>query len=128
MKQCNYRALGMGAVVLLWAVLSAAAWLMPSKALSEAERRPLAQMPVLSADNLLDGKFMKDFEQYSLDQFPLRDRFRTINPCSTIMAFGRRTTTKFGSPMAMRSSRSIPEMRFPSPMPWSVLPTCTTSI
>ena len=78
MKQCNYRALGMGAVVLLWAVLSAAAWLMPSKALSEAERRPLAQMPVLSADNLLDGKFMKDFEQYSLDQFPLRDRFRTI--------------------------------------------------
>lgn len=78
MKKRNYRALGMGAVTLLWAVLAVCAWFAPAKQLSEAERRPLAQMPAVSAQNLLGGKFMKDFEQYSLDQFPLRDSFRTI--------------------------------------------------
>ena len=65
-------------VALLWAVLTAAVWLAPAKETSEAERRPLAQMPELTADSLLDGSFMTDFEDYSLDQFPLRDGFRTL--------------------------------------------------
>ena len=72
------RTVCMSAVVLLWAVLTAAAWFAPAKDISEAERRPLAQAPALTVDSLLDGSFMSDFEDFSLDQFPLRDTFRTI--------------------------------------------------
>ena len=63
---------------LLWAILAAFAWILPSEAVSEAERRPLAQMPEMTAESLLSGEFMEKFEDYSLDQFPLRDAFRRI--------------------------------------------------
>lgn len=66
------------AVLLLWAVLTGAAWLLPARELSQAERRPLAQMPAITGQTILNGKFMTGFEKYSLDQFPLRDGFRTI--------------------------------------------------
>ena len=62
----------------LWAVLTAFAWLSPAKELSDSERRPLAQFPAVSPADLGSGKFMKAFESYSLDQFPLRDSFRTV--------------------------------------------------
>ena len=62
----------------LWAALALGSWLLPAKELSEAERRPLAQAPEISADSILSGAFMADFEEYALDQFPLRDSFRTI--------------------------------------------------
>ena len=65
-------------VVLLWAALTLFVWLGPDRELSEAERRPLAQWPGISMETLLDGSFMADFEDYTLDQFPLRDTFRTI--------------------------------------------------
>ena len=65
-------------IVLLWAVLTLAAWFSPAGEISEAERRPLAQWPGVSMDALLDGSFMTDFEDYTLDQFPLRDTFRTV--------------------------------------------------
>ena len=65
-------------VVLLWAILALAVWAAPSKDISEAERRPLAQFPEITVESILDGRFMADFESYSLDQFPLRDTFRTI--------------------------------------------------
>ncbi len=78
MKKMNLRALLLAAVVLLWAVLTVVAWFGPTQAISEAERRPLAQAPDLTADALLGGSFMRDFEKFSLDQFPLRDTFRRI--------------------------------------------------
>jgi len=65
-------------ILLLWAALTASAWFGPAKAQSDAERRPLAQMPSVNLDTIGSGKFMKDFESYSLDQFPLRDSFRTV--------------------------------------------------
>ena len=65
-------------ILLLWSVLTAFAWLSPAKALSDSERRPLTQMPAVTLDSIGSGKFMKDFESYSLDQFPLRDGFRTV--------------------------------------------------
>ena len=65
-------------IVLLWAVLTAAAWFAPPKEMSDSERRPLAQMPEVSMDALSGGKFMSEFEKYALDQFPLRDGFRTL--------------------------------------------------
>lgn len=67
-----------GLILALWAVVTAVAWFAPGKELSDAERRLLAQMPQISADTLLDGTFAADFESYTLDQFPLRDRFRQM--------------------------------------------------
>lgn len=68
------------AIVLMavWAMLALWAWVSPAKEISDAERRPLAQMPEISADAVFSGEFMTGFEDYSLDQFPLRDTFRTI--------------------------------------------------
>ena len=65
-------------ILLLWAGLTAFAWFAPAKAMSDSERRPLAQRPAVTLDSLSGGKFMQDFETYSLDQFPLRDSFRTV--------------------------------------------------
>ena len=56
----------------LWGALALWAWFIPSKQISEAERRPLAQKPAFSE------KFQTEFERYSLDQFPLREKFRTL--------------------------------------------------
>ncbi len=42
------------------------------------ERRKLQQFPVLSWSELQSGSFMKDFETYLCDQFPLRDVFRRL--------------------------------------------------
>ena len=72
------RSIGVGAIVVLWALLTAFTWFGPKKALSEAERRPLAQMPDITLETLFNGKFMSEFEEYSLDQFPLRDTFRQV--------------------------------------------------
>ena len=62
----------------LWLGLTAFAWLGAPKDISDAERRPLAQFPKLNGETLLNGKFMGSFEDYTLDQFPLRDTFRTV--------------------------------------------------
>ena len=70
------RMFGLCALVLIWAALAAAAWFGPAKETSESERRKLAQFPELSLQTVLDGKFMTEFETYTLDQFPLRDTFR----------------------------------------------------
>ncbi len=78
MKHKKIRALGAGLLLAVWAALTGFAWFSAPKAISEAERRPLAQAPTLSAETLLNGKFMAGFEDFSLDQFPLRDSFRTL--------------------------------------------------
>lgn len=71
------RNIGAAALVVLWAGLTLTAWLAPAKDMSVSERRPLAQFPEVSADTVLSGRFMTDFEKYTLDQFPARDTFRT---------------------------------------------------
>lgn len=72
------RAVGAVILVAVWAALAAWNWFAPPTAVSESERRPLAQMPALTGKNLLSGKFMSDFETYTLDQFPGRDSFRQL--------------------------------------------------
>ena len=72
------RTVGVIAVVALWALLVAFSWFGPRTEISEAERRPLAQMPEIKAETLLNGKFMSAFEDFTLDQFPLRDTFRQV--------------------------------------------------
>lgn len=77
-------------VIFLWLGLTVFAWFVPSKTLSQAERRPLAQMPKISADNLLNGSFMGKFEEYTLDQFPMRDTFRSLKSlfCYYVLQMG----------------------------------------
>lgn len=61
----------------------------PADAYSETERRPLDQAPELSIDTILSGKFMSEFEEYTLDQFPLRDGFRTIKSAVALYGMGQ---------------------------------------
>ncbi|MDO5544279.1 MAG: DHHW family protein [Eubacteriales bacterium] len=68
----------------LWGALALWAWFIPSKQISEAERRPLAQKPAFS------DTFTTDFESYSLDQFPLRDSFRTLKSLFHTVVLGQR--------------------------------------
>ena len=83
--------IGIAALVAVWLGLTAAAWFGSPEAESIAERRKLAQAPELSMETILaeddyreDGSikkrnsFMSKFEAYSLDQFPLRDKFRQV--------------------------------------------------
>ncbi len=46
--------------------------------ISSWERRKLQQFPTLSFSELQSGSFMKDFESYLSDQFPMRDMFRRL--------------------------------------------------
>ncbi len=64
------------AVVILG--LSVFAWLKPPADFSATERRQLSKFPELSFETLGNGSFMSKFETYTLDQFPLRDTFRSI--------------------------------------------------
>ena len=63
-------------------VLTLFSWLKPQDNYSDSERRELAKFPKLSIETILSGKFMTDFESYTLDQFPLRDNFRTLKSIS----------------------------------------------
>jgi len=51
---------------------------MPDNASSAAERRPLAQLPELTAKGVFSGDYFDELEEYLLDQFPLRDTFRSL--------------------------------------------------
>lgn len=54
------------------------AWLKPETDFSSTERRELDKLPEISVNSIFEGKFMSGFESYTLDQFPVRDTFRTI--------------------------------------------------
>ena len=69
---------GVAALVLIWLALTGFAWFGEAKEMSVSERRKLDQWPGISVKTLLDGSFMEDFEDYTLDQFPLRDTFRQV--------------------------------------------------
>ena len=58
--------------------ISLFSWFKPATSFSDSERRKLAQFPTASVSSIFSGKFMKDFETYSTEQFPLRDSFRQI--------------------------------------------------
>ncbi len=83
MNNKKIRAIGAVLVVALWLGLTAFAWFAPAEKYSAAEKRPLTQFPAISADTVFGTDstgahpFMSGFEDYSLDQFPLRDVFRS---------------------------------------------------
>lgn len=63
---------------LIIGTLTLSLFILPDKDVSEWERRKLQQMPGISVSSLTSGKFMREFEAYLTDQFPLRDTFRTL--------------------------------------------------
>lgn len=65
------------------------AWLKPADEFSASERRKLAQFPELSFKTVLSGDFMSNFENYTLDQFPLRDELRTLKAVVALKAFNQ---------------------------------------
>ena len=84
------RIIGAAVLLSLWAVLTAFVWFTPAKELSNAERRPLAQMPELSVQSVLSGKFMGSFEEFTQDQFPARDLFRQLKSLFHYNVMGQR--------------------------------------
>ena len=72
------RAIGAGILAVIWLGLCLYAWVKPANDSSESERRKLAQFPKFTVEALLDGSFMEDFADYAVDQFPLRDGFRSL--------------------------------------------------
>ena len=72
----------------LWCILK------PQDAFSDSERRALAQMPQFSLESVLqenaEESFMRLFEEYSLDQFPLRDTFRRLKSIAAYYVFHRK--------------------------------------
>ena len=84
------RLFGLTALALLWAALTCAAWFGPAEDFSDTERRKLAQFPKLNVQTLLDGKFMTEFESYTLDQFPQRDTFRQLKAMFHYNALGQK--------------------------------------
>ncbi len=73
-KAKNFLAVLLTAVFLFCFTVGSIA--IPDKEISETERRRLAKFPEITLNSVLSGKFMSDFEAYTLDHFPLRDTFR----------------------------------------------------
>ena len=71
--------------------LSVFAWVKPVDDISISERRELAKFPELSFNTIVSGSFMKNFENYTLDQFPLRSFFRRIKAQSEIGIFNKKS-------------------------------------
>ena len=86
----NKRIKNIVTVVLLAAFLFGfGAWaaLKPADSLSLSERRRLKQLPAVRMDAVLSGRFMSDFEGYALDQFPLRDEWRTLKALNQLYVY-----------------------------------------
>jgi len=76
-------------VAALLATFSLWCWLREADTYSDSERRVLAKFPTLNTQTLLSGEFMSKFEDYSLDQFPMRDTFRQIKALTEFNLFLR---------------------------------------
>lgn len=57
---------------------------------SLSERRYLAGFPKLNAKSLKSGKFMREFELYSMDQFVMREGFRSIKAVFAYSVLGQK--------------------------------------
>lgn len=68
----------------LWSIIE------PDKTYSYSERRGLKTFPKLSGQTLQSGRFMEEFEKYTLDQFPMRDTMRMFKAVGNYYLFGRK--------------------------------------
>lgn len=70
--------------------LSLFAWFKAPGRYSETERRTLAQLPKLSIGELSTGMYMSKFDSYSMDQFPMREGFRSVKALSLKYLFAQK--------------------------------------
>lgn len=73
--------------------LAVFSWVKPQDEFSGSERRYLSRRPKLTAESLLakgDKSFMTQFEDYATDQFPLRDKFRTVYSVTSLYALAEK--------------------------------------
>ncbi len=75
-------------VILFFSVF---AWIKPADDFSYSERRELRKFPEISANTIFSGAFMKNFESYTLDQFPFRESFRKIKAYTELDVFNKQT-------------------------------------
>ena len=71
-------------------LLSFSCWFKAEDSFSESERRVLKSFPKISVETVMNGKFMKEFEEYSLDQFPFRDGFRSLKAMAAYGILGKK--------------------------------------
>ncbi len=83
---------GLSALVIFG--LSAWFLLKPPTEYSDSERRKLSLLPEISVESIFSGEFMKDFEDASPDQFPLRDLFRSIKAYVSEYVFHKKDNNK----------------------------------
>lgn len=76
-----------GVMSVLLLGISLICWLKSDDVFSESERRVLAKFPDVSMETIIEGKFMQEFESYSLDQFPARDWFRSVKALASYGIF-----------------------------------------
>ena len=75
-------------IVFIFSV-SAVCIISPDQEYSLSERRPLATLPDVTGTSIASGEFMDGFEEYSADQFPLRDDFRAIKAFFSTKVLGK---------------------------------------
>jgi len=66
----------------------------PDAEYSFSERRRLAEAPQFSIEKLLEGDLFEQFEEYTLDQFVLRDTFRGIKAVGRYYLFGQKDNNR----------------------------------
>lgn len=71
--------------------LSILCWTKEADSYSDSERRVLAGFPTLTEKTVSSGTFMKEFEDYTLDQFPMRDGFRSIKAIAQLGLFRQKS-------------------------------------
>jgi len=82
------------ATVLLFGILlfglALFAWVKAPHGYSNSERRSLAQLPAATIESVGNGMFMSEFETYSMDQFPMRDGWRSFKAVCVKYVFGQK--------------------------------------
>lgn len=86
----NKNIISVAIFALLLGTLTLFCWLKPHTAYSESERRPLANKPEFAFNEIITGEYMKTLETYVTDQFPMRDRFRTIKSIFSGYVFNKK--------------------------------------
>lgn len=77
-------------LVLTWLGIAFCCWFKPVEYFSVSERRKLALQPEVELKSVISGKYFEKFEKAALDQFPLRETFRTLKSLSEFYLFGKK--------------------------------------
>lgn len=80
---------------------------------SDSERRVLASFPEVSLENILDGGFSSQFDEYTTDTFPYRDIFRSIKANVVMNIFQQKDNNQLfqvGNHLAKMDPEISPQM------------------